>query len=392
MRRQTRLIRLPRTLRRRRPPVGASQQTLVLLPWLNLEERVRVGPMKLDRLLRVVPEMPVDVGHTAEAIARSFRDIRGNSVHVSMCWFEERGPTAALDEVEVDTVGDYILAAMIAAISENNYLSYRDQLNASHFQRVYQNFIPGTETVALVVRRRDGRTTSAGWQINELRFGAPAAVFHRPAARWKQSFLDAAASCVGAEDALPRRILDSAVWFFQGSELEEFERHSEDVVFLVSALEQLCGVSGGQQDTRIGDKVIETLGGAWSVEAKRTFRRWITEGYKKRSELHGGRAQASRWPYWGHALIATETYCLMTKALLAHVGRYALDDRDEVAIEALPSRIDCVALEDDDDAAAIAECWNAAGGEGAMRRATRQATEFLLRQLRAEEPDQDADG
>jgi hypothetical protein len=78
MRRQTRLIRRPRTLRRRRPPVGASQQTLVLLPWLNLEERVRVGPMKLDRLLRVVPEMPVDVGHTAEAIARSFRDIRGN--------------------------------------------------------------------------------------------------------------------------------------------------------------------------------------------------------------------------------------------------------------------------------------------------------------------------
>ena len=181
------------------------------------------------------------------------------------------------------------------------------------------------------------------------------------------------------------RILDAAVWFFQGSELEEYERHAEDVVFLVSALEQLCGVSGRHQHTQIENKVIGMIGGDWAVEGKRSFRRWITEAYKKRSELHGGRTEAARWPYWGHALIATETFCLMTKALLADAGRYALDDHDRDAIEALPPRIECLTLEDDDEAVAIAECWHQAASEAGMRRATRRALGFLLDAMRGEE-------
>lgn len=368
-----------------RPPAGDEQQTLVLLPWLNLDRRTSVGPMMVDRLSRVVPEMPVDVGPTALAIANEFRDIRGRPVDVSMCWFADRGPTGEIGEDEVDTVRDYMLAALIAAISENRYLSFHDQINASHFQRVYQNFTAGTETVALTIRRRDGRINSGGWRIDELQVSAPAAVFHRPTPNWKQEFLDAMASCVGAEDELSRRILDSAVWFLQGSELEEFERHSEDVVFLVSALEQLCGVEGRQQDTHIRNKVVETIGTNWTVDGKRIFGRWITEAYKKRSELHGGRTEAARWPYWAHALIATETYCLMTKALLAADGRYQLDDRDEVKIEALPVRIECATRDEGDDAADIATCWNQAEGEGAMRRASRAAAAFLLSQIRAEE-------
>lgn len=339
----------------------------------------------LDRLSRVVPEMPVDVSPTALAIANQFRDIRGRPVDVSMCWFADRGPTGEIAEDEVDTVRDYLLAAMIAAISENRYLSFHNPINASHFQRVYQNFLAGTETVALVIRRRDGRTTSGGWRISDLRFTAPAAAFHRPAPNWKQPFIDAMATCVSANDQLSRRILDSAVWFLQGSELEEFERHSEDVVFLVSALEQLCGAEGRQQDTHIRNKVIETIGADWTVDGKRIFGRWITEAYKKRSELHGGRAEAARWPYWAHALIATETYCLMTKALLAADDRYQLDDRDEVKIDALPIRFECATREEGEDAADIANCWNQAEGEGAMRRASRAAATFLLDQMRAEQ-------
>ena len=75
-----------------------------------------------------------------------------------MCWFTERGPTAELEDGDTDTVRDYALAATIAAIAENTYLSYRIPLNASHFHRVYQNFVPGIETVALDTRRRDGST------------------------------------------------------------------------------------------------------------------------------------------------------------------------------------------------------------------------------------------
>src|SRR4051794_7516505 len=108
------LIRRAGLLRRRPLIAGEAQQTLALLPWLNLNARVAVGPMLLDRLSRVVPEMSPDAAPTAEAIANSFRDIRGQRVDVSMCWFADRNPTAEISESEVETVRDYILAAMIS--------------------------------------------------------------------------------------------------------------------------------------------------------------------------------------------------------------------------------------------------------------------------------------
>src|SRR4051794_38835246 len=103
MQRAADLIRRIRLLARRRPGAGEAQQTLVLLPWLSLTARVAVGPMLVDRLSRVVPEMPPDAAPTADAIAKSFRDIRGRPVDVSMCWFADRGPTAEIAEGEVDT-------------------------------------------------------------------------------------------------------------------------------------------------------------------------------------------------------------------------------------------------------------------------------------------------
>ena len=60
MRRAADLIRRLRLMGRRQSPAGDTQQTLVLLPWLNLNGRVSVGPMLLDRLTR---GLTVD-GHT----------------------------------------------------------------------------------------------------------------------------------------------------------------------------------------------------------------------------------------------------------------------------------------------------------------------------------------
>jgi hypothetical protein len=375
----------------RRPPAGAVQQTICVLPWLSLDRRTSFGAVSLDQLNNVLGELPPDVALAASRIAAGFRDLRGQPVDVSLCWLRDREPTAEMSEAEVDTLRDYVLLAMFAAIAENEYLSYREQINASHFQRVYQNFMPGTDTVALVFRRRDGRTVSGGWRVDELRFGAPAAVHHRPSPRWKQPLLDAIATCIGADDQLSARILDSVIWFFQGSEIDEFERHSEDVIFVVSALEQLCGTRGRHQDIQMATAIINLLGAEWSVDAKRSVRQWMAEAYQKRSELHGGRAARNRWPYWGHALLGTTVYCLMVKALLAAAGRYEMDGDDALAIEAFPARINCITLGDDDDATAIANCWNAARGEGAMRRARRRALEDILRRLHAEKHEAGSD-
>lgn len=353
------------------------RQTICLLPWLELTERVEFGRLKLDRFENVGAQLEPEVAVTAARIAAGFRDLRSEAVNASICWLSDRGPTDEIAEEEIDVVRDHLLLGMIAAIAENPYFSRHAQINATHFHRVYQNFVADTETVALVLRRREGTTFSSGWKIDELRFSVPAAAQTRPTPQWKQPFLDALGTCIGADDELSVRILDSAVWFFQGCELDENERHNEDVVFLVSALEQLVGISGGRQDTQMAAKLIESLGQHWDDPANRWVRKWMTEAYKKRSELHGGRADAVRWPYWGHALLVTIAFSLMTKSLLAQEGRYALDDEDQVAIEAFPRHIECVTLEDEDGARDIAACWRDAAGSAAMRCATRRAFENL---------------
>jgi len=342
---------------------------LCVLPWLDVADEVAFGNVKIASWAAVRERLPDEVRATADQVIAGFRDIRGNAVSPSVCWFADRDPTAALSEDEdVEVLRDHVQIAALAGIATNAYLTYHNQLNTTHFARVYQNFLPGTDTVALVRRRRDGNTISGGWPLVEVRFTAPAAVAARPRVSFDQQLLTALATCVGAEDDTSVLIRQSLTLFLQGNELDEFETHGQDVVWLASAIEQLCDVSGRNKDTQMANKIIGILGSTWNDPANRLLRKWMRELYAKRSEIHGEEATTEKWPYWTHALLATVTYVLVVKHLLAADERYALVKADEEAAAALPKRVECLIRADEKGQNEFSECWRRATWDGAMAR------------------------
>jgi hypothetical protein len=371
---------MPGALRRSRPrrvlgPVPGpqpGQQSICMLPWLRLDEEVAFGTVKIAPFAMVWPVLEDATGEPAAAIAVTFRDRRGNPVEPSVCWFADRHPTAPLSEEDVEVLREHIAFGSLAAIAENRYLSYRPQINAAHFQRIYQNFEPGTDTVALVRRRRDGHMLSAGWRISEMHETIPPAAEEDAKPLWVQAFLDALAATADADDQPSTLLRQSLPLFLQGSELDEWETHGQEVVWIGSALEQMCDVSGRNKNTQMANAITNTLGTAWDAPQKRTLNRWMEEFYAKRSEIHGRAAERDTWPYWAHALLGTVTYVLLVKHLLGAEGHYELTDREQDDTAALPHRIECLKEADAKGQDAFARCWNEGAWEGAVARIVRR--------------------
>lgn len=370
-------MKLVRALRRifspaRKRPDASEQLGICLLPWLVLNDPVAFAGVRLERWSSVRGGLPADVRATADLVVSGFRDNADNVVDPAVCWFSEGEPIAPISEEDAEALRERVFLLALAAIASNRYLSHRPQVNATHFARVYQNFTPGTETVALIRRRRDGQTISAGHQLAQLRFPAPAAATERTTPSFDRAFLDALATCIDANDDASVLVRQSLPLFIQGNELDEFETHGQDVVWIASAIEQVCDVSGRNKDTQMAARLADLLGGDWTDDQKRVVRRWMREFYAKRSEIHGEEATTDRWPYWTHALIGTVAYVALIKHLLAAAGRFELTDRDRDDAAGLPHRIECLIEADTRPQEDFARCWHEGQYEGAMRRIFRR--------------------
>jgi hypothetical protein len=71
-----------------------SQQGMCVLPWLAFDDEISFGDVTIAGWSRVEGNLERDVRTTATQILASFRDVRGNAVEPSLCWFSERDPTS----------------------------------------------------------------------------------------------------------------------------------------------------------------------------------------------------------------------------------------------------------------------------------------------------------
>ena len=343
-----------------------------MLPWLRLDGETTFGKVKLAPLAVVSAALGGEIRDTVAILAATFRDQQDRPVEPAICWLADRHPTALLSDDDVDVLREHLYLGALAAIAANEYLTHRQQINASHFQRIYQHFLPGTKTVALVRRRRDGHILLGGVQIANLRETIPTPATETATPHWEQPFLDSLASTVDADDSTSTLLRQSLPLFLQGSELDEWGTHSQDVVWIGSAVEQMCDVSGNRKNQQMAEKITATLGAEWDAPQKRAVRSWMDEFYAKRSEIHGRAAGRDAWPYWGHALLGTVTYVLLIRHLLAAEGRYALTDQDGTNAAALPHRIGCLKDADAQEQDDFARCWREGAWEGAMARIIRR--------------------
>jgi hypothetical protein len=358
-------------------------QTICILPWLPLDEPLAFGAVRVDHWSAVREGVEEPARATADALLRSYRNLNNRPVDTPICWLADRSPTAHLAWGDIERIRQHAFFLGLAGIAQNAYLHDFEQLNATHCRRVFQFFPSDRAQVSLIRRRREG-TWRSPWRASEILSVVPPAAQGRPTAAgrpvswplYRQDFLDALAGCVDAQDALSHAIRQSVVPFLRGNEMDEYGNAEQDVVWVAAALEQLLGVASGQQAGRRGAKLYLAIGGLfeawWEAPELRLVRRWATQFYRKRNEIHGAPATANNWHDWAHALLATVVYPLAVKVLLARADRYQLNGFDLNEIVAFPARVACIEGRGELDQRAVGWQWQKALYDAGIRRTRRR--------------------
>jgi len=251
-------------------------------------------------------------------------------------------------------------------------------------RRLFLNFHAARAEIYAVRRRREGWAQSQ-WRSSGLRMMKPFAAEARPSAAgthpmmtlYRQQFVDSLAGCVGVDDDLSRAICQSVIPFLRANDMDEYGAIDQDVVWLVTAFEQLLGVAlqlnAGRRGFDVHVQVAGLFAEHWEQGELRSCRRWLEHLRSKRNELHGRPGTGSGWQPWAHAILATELFPLTVKALLAREGRYILDAIDLMKIEAFPSQVILVAGDGPFDERELGEMWHQSVADAAARRLARNA-------------------
>jgi hypothetical protein len=366
-------------------PDRGSPQTVCVLPWLPLDEPVRMGPLVFDHWSEVRDRVLEPARTSAEQLLSAFYDIHGSRVDPVVCFFADRSPAAHLPDGDREFVRTSTFLLALAGLAENAYMHTAfEPINAAHARRLFLSFHAAQPEIYSVRRRREGWAQSR-WRSSGLKMIKPFAAEARPSAAgahplmtlYRQQFVDSLARCVSAQDHLSQAICQSVVPFLRANDMDEYGSVEQDVVWLVSALEQLLGLGlqlpSGRRGTELHLQVSGLFRAHWEQQEVRNCRRWLDDLRRKRNELHGKPAEAVRWQSWAHALLATELFPLAVKNLLADAGRYTLDSLDLMKVEAFPSRVALVAGPGPFDELALGEAWHQAAADAATRRVVRSA-------------------
>jgi hypothetical protein len=366
-------------------PDPGEPQTVCVLPWLPLDEPVQMGPLVFDHWSEVREQVPEPARTSADQLLGTFYDVHGNEIDPVVCFFADRSPAARVDDDDRNLVRTHTFLLALAGIAENTYMHPAfEPMNAAHARRLFLNFHAARPEIYAVRRRREGWAQSR-WRSSGLRMMKPVAAEARPSAAgthhlmtlYRQQFVDSLAGCVGADDALSRAICQSVVPFLRANDMDEYGAVEQDIVWLVTAFEQLLGVAlqlnAGRRGFELHVQLSRLFAEHWQQAELRSCRRWLEHLRNKRNELHGRPGSGSGWQPSAHALLATELFPLSAKALLAREGRYILDSIDLMKIEAFPSQVILVAGDGPFNEYQLGEAWHQAVADAAARRLGRNA-------------------
>lgn len=367
-------------------PDSGEAQTICVLPWLPLDEPVRIGPLIVDYWAEVREQVPEPARSSADQLLATFYDIHGNQIDPAVCFFAARSPVARLEGSERDLVRTHTFLLALAGIAENTYMHPAfEPMNAAHARRLFVNFQAARPEIYAVRRRREGWAQSR-WRSGGLKMMKPFAAEARPTAAgthpamtlYRQPFVDSLAGCVPAADDLSRAICQSVLPFLRANDMDEYGSVEQDIVWLISAFDQLLGVAlqlpARRRGTELPVRIAALFAEYWQRQELTDCRRWLDGLRSKRNELHGAPAGNSGWQPWAHALLATELFPLAVKALLARKERYSLDSIDLMKIEAFPSQVMLVAGVGPFDERKLGEAWHRTASDAAARRVARGST------------------
>lgn len=315
--------------------------TVVLVPWLPLDEQLTFGPYNFTPLEELATRVQPDTAEMLRAIGQTFVGAAGPNLS-SVMWPADEGECPTFKPPDLDEYNVAIRLLALGVLIENQFFSYFTPATALNFELVVQRFEPGAESFAIETRRRDGDALSGGHRFDKSRFTRPVAAPSNPRMVFDGPLLTSLAGCLEIEDPLSSRIAQSAVPYLLANRMDGSSSFQSDLFWLATAIEQLLEVSDRTKGATITETFSKRLAdhlAATGFRCERTMvTTWARELYGRRSDVHGRPHLNQRWDTGWHAFLASHAFGLLVKRMLAADERYVLSDADEIALEAFPHR------------------------------------------------------
>jgi hypothetical protein len=318
-----------------------------VIPWLATGAETSFGEVTMAPW-DVPPILDDDVRTSVEAIMASYRGLGDAPMRPTLMWRTGTDPFGQVD-ADLAMLSDSANCLAVAAIAENDYFT-GEPITAAHTASFYQRFMPGSTTVGILKRRRDGRY-SDGWPLDKLHFTVPLAASVQSFVTPVRDFLEALVTVVNADDELAVRIQESIPFFLMANVLSETSPLLFDLVWLGAAFERLFGLEVRGVAQTLGARLTSLFGAFpqtaapdWTLfggkpQSGPWIARWANEFYDQRSTIHINPPRSNLWSQELHAVIATVVYGLAVKCLLKEVGLYELGVRDRHELTVLDPRI-----------------------------------------------------
>ena len=234
-------------------------------------------------------------------------------------------------------------------------------INSSCFQSIIQLFSKDSESITLNTRRRDGYKYVGGMKHGEVIFTIPHQCAHVKSPMFDDNFLTSLSYILQENDPLYKRVMQS-IWLFNeacsDSYMISFER---EVILFASAFEQLFDCGNCYHLTKIFGKLLKNYSSITVENSSRyedivfsqnhgdtekkwiLSRKWIEELYDLRSAYTHGEDTTRRnwgWNELEHTLMASFTFPMIVKILLAQESKYILTETDEVYLKVIDNLLD----------------------------------------------------
>lgn len=350
--------------------------TVVVLPWLAIDEQRTFGSYTIAPLEHVADQCDPKVAQTLRDIGSTFVAPEGPN-DATVLWPNIEGTVPQFSAPDLDEVNLAVRSLAVGALVSNAFFTHSTPATTLNFDLIAQRFEPGAEFFSIETRRRDGSTLSGGHRFDSTRFTRPVAAPSRPQLIFNDPLLIALADCLDRDDPVSDRIGQSAVPFLLANRLDGSSSFQSDLFWLATALEQLLGVSERPKSmgitsaftTYITDRLSPSGAGARIMLIA-----WARELYGRRSDVHGRPHHDQRWDTGWHAFLAGHAYGVVIKQMLAEAELYELTPSDEIDRAAFPHRVGRMRSRRLVEAASV---WTATRNTAHWRRIRREVAEKL---------------
>lgn len=323
---------------------------LQFMPWCTIKKSYKAAGISIIPFDRGKNSIDFDelTKRQIRRILSSYKNLEGHPIErAALIKYENKPILSDLTENEIDTSSEYLDLVCFSGLANREFFHTGNYCNADCFIRYIQKFREDTSFIGIISKRRGGRNID-GRALSETVFSIP---IHTSTIKEinldelllfglinfrKESSIKDWGRCQNAISCFNLANTDSDAF-----------RYQVEWILLCSAFEQLLGAKSKAED--LARKFSENFIPIRPIKASESKRKpqgwqkhdrdlrfeWMREFYRVRGEFAHGKINAGLQPRWSPSeslVLASISFPLLIKGLLAKKEFYELTEKDQILI------------------------------------------------------------